>query len=107
MSKKNKYIRDKQFHQMLSDCLNDLTRNENGTLYFIEFPDGKWLMEDRISITNKPEFAFPFADRKLAELFMEHYKLDEKLGCKVTEHEFVLVPLVDPQNGGLIDSDQI
>ena len=92
---------------MLSDCLNDLTRQENDILYFIEFPDGKWLMENSVNVTKRPEVAKPFTDRKLAELFMKHYEIDKKLGCKVTEHEFELVAPADPSNDGLIDSNHI
>ena len=101
MKKKDFKIGNKQFHQMLSDSLNDLTRKENDILYFIEFPDGRWLMEDRINITKRPDFAKPFADRRMAELFMEHYELDKKLGCKITAHEFIFTPPPEPVNGGL------
>jgi len=85
-------MEEKDFMRIFKDVIYDELRMNNNILYFIEFPDGKWLMEDKASKTNHPQFAMPFKDKKIAEMFVKHYKLDSKIGCSVTEHEFVSSP---------------
>lgn len=73
----------------IRNAVFDMIREENETLWFIEFPDGSWLMEDRVNQTKEPQFALPFDSENMAKIFLTHYELDQKLDCKVTEHQFI------------------
>lgn len=77
------------FWRDIKDALYDSIRKPGSILYFIEFPDGQWLMEDRKNKTREPKFALPILYKESAESFLKYYELDKKFGCKVTEHEFV------------------
>lgn len=78
----------KNFTKIVREIMDDKLRKENDVLYFIEFPDESWLMENRINKTKSPQFAMPFADKKIATGFMKHYKLDKEFNCKITPHTF-------------------
>lgn len=78
----------KKLIQLISDSIYDNIRKNNKTLYFIEFLDGSWLMEDEIHTTLHPQFALPFKSKIEANEFIKISGIRKNLKVKVTEHYF-------------------
>lgn len=78
-----------RMEEELALMIFDTVRVDGKPLWFVEFPDNSWLMEDKVHTTREPHFALPFTDKVMCELFIKHYKLE---GCTATEHLFVAQP---------------